>query len=51
MDETKTAISKAASYQEVGEYWDTHDLAAHWEETREVTFDVDLPRETSAEPT
>jgi hypothetical protein len=42
MAENKTSISKASSYAEAGEYWDTHDLADHWEETREATFDIHL---------
>jgi len=27
MNENNTSISQATSYQEVGEYWDKHDLA------------------------
>jgi len=40
MPENKTSISKASSPAEIGEYWDSHDLADHWEDTREVHFDV-----------
>jgi hypothetical protein len=42
MAENKSSISNAASYAEIGEYWDTHDLADHWDETHEVSFDVSL---------
>lgn len=42
MAESKTPISNASSYAEIGEYWDTHDLADHWNETREVQFEVNL---------
>jgi hypothetical protein len=42
MAENKSSISHASSYAEMGEYWDTHDLADHWEQTREVNFDVRL---------
>jgi hypothetical protein len=42
MTETKTSISNASSYAEIGEYWDVHDLDEHWEETHEVEFDVCL---------
>lgn len=35
-----SSISDAVSYEEIGEYWDTHSLADHWEETREVEFEV-----------
>jgi hypothetical protein len=40
MSENKTPISNASSPAEIGEYWDTHDLADHWEQTRDVHFDV-----------
>lgn len=40
MAESKSSISKASSYAEMGDYWDTHDLAEHWDETHEVSFDV-----------
>jgi len=42
MPENKTPISNASSYAEIGEFWDSHDLADHWDETREVEFEVDL---------
>ena len=42
MPENKTPISNASSYAEIGEYWDSHDLADHWDETQEVEFQVDL---------
>ena len=42
MDESKTRISGASSYREIGEYWDRHDLADHWDETSEVQLDVDI---------
>jgi len=42
MPENKTPISNASSYAEIGEYWDNHDLADHWDETHEVEFQVDL---------
>jgi hypothetical protein len=42
MAENKTPISNALSHVEIGEYWDTHDLSDHWDQTREVSFDVSL---------
>ena len=42
MSESKTPISGASSYAQIGEYWDEHDLSGHWEETRPVEFDVDV---------
>jgi len=46
MTESKTPISGASSYREIGEYWDRHDLADHWDETREVEMSVDLQSST-----
>ena len=40
MSENKSSISNASSYAEIGEYWDTHDLADHWDQTHEVDLDV-----------
>jgi len=42
MSENHTRISNASSYSEIGEYWDTHDLSEHWDETNEGDFQVDL---------
>ncbi len=38
----KSSISKANSYQEIGEYWDAHDFGEVWDKTEEVKFEVDL---------
>lgn len=40
MAENKSSLSNASSPAEIGEYWDTHDLSDHWDQTREVDFDV-----------
>jgi predicted HicB family RNase H-like nuclease len=45
MNESKTSISQATSYQEIGEYWDTHDLAEIWEQTEPAEFEVDIQSE------
>jgi hypothetical protein len=42
MPESKTPISNASSYAEVGEFWDSHDLSEHWDETHEVECQVSL---------
>ncbi len=36
---------QAQSYEEIGKYWDTHDLAENWEETKPVKFEVDIQSE------
>lgn len=42
MSENKTSISGSASYAEIGEYWDNHDLSEHWEQTQPAEFEVDM---------
>ena len=45
MNENKTSISKANSYQESGEYWDRHDLGEIWDKTQPASFEVDIQSE------
>ena len=44
MDESEntelTSISEASSLYEIADYWDTHSLDDHWDQTREVEFEV-----------
>ena len=42
--ERKTSVSKAGSIQEIGEFWDTHDLADFAGRTRSTTFEVDIKK-------
>ena len=43
-DEQVTGISKARTLEEIADYWDTHSLADHWDETYEVNFEVRMQR-------
>jgi hypothetical protein len=45
MNESRSSVSKATSYQEIGEFWDTHDAADFWEQTEPVEFEVDIESE------
>lgn len=47
-----SSISQANTIEEIGEFWDTHSLADHWDETREATFKVraERRRKVSIEP-
>jgi len=42
MSKNKTSISKKSSYQEIGEFWDTHDLSDFWKQTKPAKFEVDI---------
>ena len=47
MKKSKSSKSKAQSYREIGEFWDTHDLAEYWDQTESVEFDVDIQSEVT----
>jgi len=40
----KTNISKAQTLDEIADYWDTHSLADHWDQTREAQFEMRAKR-------
>ncbi|HEX7174360.1 MAG TPA: CopG family antitoxin [Pyrinomonadaceae bacterium] len=42
MTRSKSSISKAKSYKEIGEYWDSHDLGENWDETEPAEFEVSI---------
>ncbi len=46
----RSSISKARSYKEIGEFWDTHDLADYGEQTQPVEFEVDIQSEVTYYP-
>jgi hypothetical protein len=37
-----------ASIEEAAEFWDTHSAADDWDQTREVHFDIHVPRRRSS---
>ena len=41
----KSSISNAGNYQEMGEFWDKHDLAEVWDRTEPVEFSVNITSE------
>lgn len=47
MSKGKSTISQAQSYREIGDFWDTHDLADHWDQTEPVDFEVDIRSEAT----
>lgn len=50
MAKRKSSISKATTYQEMGEFWDTHDTTDYEDQTFEVEFEVDLKSEVTYLP-
>jgi hypothetical protein len=44
MAENVSSLSGSRSYEELSDYWDTHSLADHWDETSPVEFDLDVPK-------
>jgi glutathionylspermidine synthase len=47
MNERKSTVSQASSYKEIGDFWDTHDLADYWDQTERVDFEVDIESEAT----
>ncbi len=45
MRRDKSSISKAKSYKEIGEFWDTHDLSDFWDQTKRVKCEVGIESE------
>jgi hypothetical protein len=50
MKKSRSSISKARSYAEIGEFWDEHDLSDFWRKTRRVRFDVVVEPEATYYP-
>lgn len=50
MNKGKSSISKASSYQMIGEYWDNHDLADIWEQTEPLELDINIQSERKYYP-
>lgn len=48
MNESKetqpTSISRANTIEEIANFWDTHSLADHWDQTHEVEFELRAQR-------
>ncbi len=51
-DNQKSSISKASTPEEIAEYWDSHSLADHWEQTHEVKVEIraQRPRRITVDP-
>ena len=41
----KEVLAGEKAYQEIGEYWDRHDLTEVWEQTEPAEFEVDIQSE------
>ncbi|MCK4417087.1 MAG: hypothetical protein KAV99_02855 [Candidatus Latescibacteria bacterium] len=50
MSRNRSSISKARSYKEIGQFWETHDLAEYWEQTQPVEFELDIQSEVTYYP-
>jgi hypothetical protein len=50
MEKNKSSLSEAQSYKEIGEFWDTHDLADYWDQTKPVEFEVEIESEATYFP-
>jgi hypothetical protein len=50
MRTSNSSISKARSYREIGEFWDTHDLSDYWDQTYPVEFEINIQSEVTYFP-
>jgi hypothetical protein len=50
MARNKSSLSKAGSYHEIAEFWDSHDLAEYWDKTKPVELEVDIQSEATYYP-
>jgi hypothetical protein len=41
---TSTGLPPARSLDELGEFFDTHDMGEHWEHMPEAHFDIDIKK-------
>ena len=42
MSKKESSISKGSSYDEIGEFWDSHDATDNLDDSEDVEFEVDL---------
>ena len=49
-DDQRSSISNARSPEEIGEYWDSHSLADHWDQTAEAELEIRAPHRITLEP-
>jgi hypothetical protein len=47
MNKNRSSLSKARSYKEIGDFWDTHDLSEFWDRTKSARFEVDIESEVT----
>ncbi|HLA28402.1 MAG TPA: CopG family antitoxin [Syntrophales bacterium] len=47
MKRSKSSLSQGKSYREIGEFWDSHDLDAFWDQTRDADFSVEVRSEVT----
>ena len=50
MARNKSSLSKASSYHEIAEFWDTHDLAEYWDKPSRRNSKVDIQSEATYYP-
>lgn len=44
MEKGKSSLSKSDSYESMGEFWDTHDLADFENQTKEAELEVEISK-------
>ena len=47
MNEDRSSISHAKTYEEIGQFWDTHEVTEFWDQTEPAEFEVDIRSEVT----
>jgi len=47
MTKGRSSLSKAKSYKEIGDFWDSHDLSDYWKQTKKAEFELDIQSEVT----
>ncbi len=42
MPHKKSSLSKSSSYNEIGDFWDSHDIMDSLDDTMDVEFEIDI---------
>ena len=45
MKKNKSSISESSSYEQIGEFWDSHDLTEYESHLKETNFEINIKKE------
>ena len=45
MSKDRSSLSNGTTYEEIGEFWDSHSITDFWDATKDAAFQVDIQSE------